>query len=187
MPTVLIIAPDFAPSSLPPATRVRFFVKHLPEFGWEPVVLTVDAKHYEAAVDAENQQLLSPSLEVIRTSAFSARWTRKFGVGDIGMRSLWQHWRAIKHLCRERKIDLIFIPVPPYVPMVLGRLAHLRFGIPYVIDYIEPWVRKASDRQSGGHRIGSLVPLSLSPCETLLTSSGFPKGPLMAWLILTRG
>lgn len=38
MPTALIIAPDFGPSSLPPATRVRFFAKHLPEFGWEPVV-----------------------------------------------------------------------------------------------------------------------------------------------------
>jgi len=56
------------------------------------------------------------------------------------MRSLWQHWRAIKRLCRERKIDLIFVPAPPYVPMILGRLAHARFGIPYVIDYIDPWV-----------------------------------------------
>jgi Glycosyl transferase 4-like domain len=137
---VLIIAPDFAPSSLPPATRVRFFARHLPEFGWEPIVLTVDAKHYEATVDPENEQLLSPSLEVIRTGAFSTRWTRKIGIGDIGMRSLWHHWRAIKRLCRERKIDLIFIPVPPYVPMVLGRLANARFGIPYVIDYIDPWV-----------------------------------------------
>ena len=140
MKRVLIIAPDFAPSSLPPATRVRFFARHLPEFGWEPIILTVDPKHYEATVDPENEQLLSPSLEVIRTSAFGTRWTRKFGVGDIGMRSLWQHWRAIKRICRERKIDLIFIPVPPYLPMVLGRLAHARFGIPYVIDYIDPWV-----------------------------------------------
>jgi 2-polyprenyl-3-methyl-5-hydroxy-6-metoxy-1,4-benzoquinol methylase len=137
---VLIIASDFAPSGLPPATRVRFFATHLPEFGWEPIVLTVDPKQYEATIDPENEQLLSPSLDVIRTGAFSTRWTRKFGVGDIGMRSLWQHWRAIKRLCREREIDLIFIPVPPYVPMILGRLAHARFGIPYVIDYIDPWV-----------------------------------------------
>ena len=140
MKRVLIIAPDFAPSSLPPATRVRFFAKYLLEFGWEPIVLTVDPKHYAGTVDRENERLLSPSLEVIRTGAFSTRWTRKFGIGDIGMRSLWQHWQAIKRLRRERKIDLIFIPVPPYVPMVLGRLAHARFGIPYVVDYIDPWV-----------------------------------------------
>ena len=140
MKRVLIIAPDFTPSSLPPATRVRFFAKHLPEFGWKPIILTVDPKHYEATVDLENEELLSPSLEVIRTGAFSTRWTRKIGVGDIGMRSLWQQWRAIRRSCRERKIDLIFIPAPPYVPMILGRLAHWRFGVPYVIDYIDPWV-----------------------------------------------
>lgn len=140
MRRVLVIASDFAPSSLPPATRVRFFARHLPEFGWEPIVLTVDPRHYEAPVDPENEQLLSASLDVVRTKAFGSRWTRKFGVGDIGMRSLWQHWRAIRRLCREKKIDLIFIPVPPYVPMVLGRLAHARFGVPYVIDYIDPWV-----------------------------------------------
>ncbi len=152
MKRVLIIAPDFAPSSLPPATRVRFFAKHLPEFGWEPIVLAVDPKHYEATVDPENEQLLSRSLEVIRTGAFSARWTRKFGVGDIGMRSLWHHWRAIKRLCGERKIDLIFIPVPPYVPMILGRLAHARFGIPYVIDYIDPWVTEYYWKLPKAHR-----------------------------------
>ncbi len=115
MKRVVIIGADFAPSSLHP-------------------------KHYEATVDPENENLLSPALEVIRTGAFAIRWTRKIGIGDIGMRSLWQHWRAIKRLCRERKIDLILIPVPPYVPMVLGRLAYARFGIPYVIDYIDPWV-----------------------------------------------
>ncbi len=140
MRRVLIIASDFVPSSLPPATRVRFLVKHLPEFGWEPIVLTVDPKHYEASVDAENEDLLAPSLKVVRTGAFSTRWTRKLGVGDIGMRSLWQHWRQLKRICKQQTINLVFIPVPPYVPMVLGRLARMRFGIPYVIDYIDPWV-----------------------------------------------
>jgi hypothetical protein len=137
---VAIIAPDFTPSSLPPATRVRLFARHLREFGWEPVIITTRPEFYEARVDHENESLLPRSLEVIRTSAFSANWTRKIGIGDVGMRSLWHHWRALRRLCRERKVDATFIPVPPYVSMILGRLAHARFGIPYVIDYIDPWV-----------------------------------------------
>jgi hypothetical protein len=45
--------------------------------------------------------------------------------------------------CTERrKSILIFIPVPPSAPMVLGRLAHMQFGIPYVVDYIDPWVNE---------------------------------------------
>ncbi len=140
MKTVLILGSDFSPSSLPPATRIRFFAKHLPKFGWQPLVLTTEPRFYEWPIDPENGGLLAPSLEVIRTKALSTRWTRKVGVGDIGMRTLWYHWQAIKSLCRVRRIDLIFIPVPPSVPMVLGRLAYRKFGIPYVIDYIDPWV-----------------------------------------------
>ena len=140
MKRVAIIAPDFAPSSLPPATRVRFFSRHLPEFGWKPIIITTKPEFYEAPVDFENERLLLPSLEVIRTNAFRTKWTRKIGVGDVGMRGLWHHWRALSRLHKEKRIDLVFIPVPPYVPMMLGRLAHMRFDIPYVVDYIDPWV-----------------------------------------------
>jgi hypothetical protein len=137
---VLIVGPDFAPSSYPPALRIRFFAQHLREFGWEPIVLATDPRYYEWPVDPENERLLPANLEVIRTRALPARLTRKIGVGDLGIRSLWYHWRTLSQLCRQRKVDLIFIPVPPNPTMVLGRFAHTRFGIPYVIDYIDPVV-----------------------------------------------
>jgi glycosyl transferase family 4 len=137
---VAIIGADFVPSSLPPATRIRFFAQHLPDFGWEPIILTTKPEYYDWSIDTENECLLPESLEVIRTEALASSWTHKVGVGDIGMRSLWHHWRALKQLCQQRRIDLVLIPVPPYVPMILGRMAHERFGIPYVIDYIDPWV-----------------------------------------------
>jgi glycosyltransferase involved in cell wall biosynthesis len=140
MKRVVIIGADFAPSSLPPATRIRFFAKHLPEFGWQPTILTIRPEYYESKTDIENQQLLPQSLEVIRTRALSSSFTRRLGIGDLGIRSFAHHWRALWRLHKEEKIDLIFIPVPPSVPMVLGRLANLRFGIPYVVDYIDPWV-----------------------------------------------
>ena len=140
MKRVVIIGADFSPSSLPPATRIRFFAKHLPEFGWQPIILTIQPEYYESATDPENERLLPNSLEVIRTRALPTSLTRKIGIGDIGMRTVLHHWRALSRLHKEKKIDLIFIPVPPNVPMVLGRLANMRFGIPYVVDYIDPWV-----------------------------------------------
>jgi hypothetical protein len=137
---VLIVGADFAPSSYPPALRIRYFAQHLKEFGWEPVILTTDPSYYETAIDEENQNLLPADLEVIRTRAVPAALTRKCGFGDLGLRSLWQHWRAINRICRERRVDLIFVPIPPYPSIVLGRITHARFGIPYVIDYIDPYV-----------------------------------------------
>ena len=140
MKTVLVVGPDFVPSSMPPALRIRFLVRHLPEFGWNPVVLSVDPRYYEHATDPENERLLPDGLEVIRTPAASPAWTRKIGIGDLGLRSLRQHWKAIQKIFAGRKIDLLFVPVPPYPTMVLGRLAYQRFRIPYVVDYIDPWV-----------------------------------------------
>jgi hypothetical protein len=140
MKRVLIVAPDFTPSSLPPATRARFFASHLPEFGWEPTVLTTRADCYGWDVDPENERLLPAGLEVVRTGALPAGLTRMLGIGDIGARSLWHHWRVVARRCRERRVDAMLVSVPPYLPMLLGRLAHWRFGVPYVIDYIDPWV-----------------------------------------------
>jgi hypothetical protein len=137
---VLIVGADFAPSSYPPALRIRYFAQHLKEFGWEPVILTTDARYYETECDEENAKLLPTDLEIIRTRAIPASLTRRFGFGDLGLRSLWHHWRAMKRVCRDRRVDLIFVPIPPYPSIVLGRLAHARFGIPYVIDYIDPYV-----------------------------------------------
>jgi hypothetical protein len=138
--TVLIIAPDFTPSSYPPALRARFFAQHLREFGWDPIVLTTQPENYEWSVDPENQKLLDHSVEVIRTGAWSTKWTRKLGFGDLSLRTLWPHWSALNRICRQRRIDLILISVPPNWTIALGRLAHMRFGIPYILDYNDPIV-----------------------------------------------
>lgn len=140
MRTVAIIAPDFPPSSLPSSIRPRLFATHLAEFGWRPIVITTEPGFYESEVDPDNERLLPEGLDLIRTRAWPARWTRRTGIGDIGIRSLWHQWREIQKLCRANAVDLIFISAPPYVPMILGRLAHMRFGVPYVIDYQDPWI-----------------------------------------------
>lgn len=141
MKRVAIIAPDFSPSSLPPALRVRFFAHYLPEFGWEPVVITTDPKYYDWSVNPESDHLLPEGLKVIRTAALPHRLARKFGFGDVGIRSLRQQWQALKELCRREKVDAVLVPVPPYPSMILARWAYNRFRIPYVIDYIDPWMR----------------------------------------------
>jgi glycosyltransferase involved in cell wall biosynthesis len=144
MRRVAIIGPDFCPSSLPPALRIRFFAQHLPEFGWEPIVITTDPHFYEAPVDEENERLLPPGLRVIRTAAWSAKSSRSFGIGDLGLRTIGYQWNALKRLAEQERIDLLFLPVPPYYPILLGRLAFRRLGLPYVVDFIDPWVSNHS-------------------------------------------
>src|SRR5690349_4167976 len=44
---VLIVAPHFVPSNLASVHRSRLFALHLREFGWEPIIVTVDHRWYE--------------------------------------------------------------------------------------------------------------------------------------------
>jgi hypothetical protein len=140
MKRVAIVGAEFAPSSLPNAQRVRFLASHLEEFGWEPLVVTVHPRHYESKMDPDNEKLLPASLKVLRTSAFSVKWTRKVGFGDVGMRSLYFHWRALSKLCRRKQVDVIFISLLPGISAVLGRLIYAQYGVSYVIDYQDPWL-----------------------------------------------
>lgn len=140
MKRVAIVGADFVPSTLPPALRLRFFVSHLREFGWEPTVIATDPRHYTCPLDSEIDRLLPEGIRVIRTQALPRKLTRLVGLGDLGARSMGYHWRVLRQLCDCGEVDLVLIPVPAFMPMVLGRLAHDRFGIPYVIDYIDPWI-----------------------------------------------
>ncbi len=137
---VLIVAPHFPPSGLPPSHRARQFATHLPQYGWRPTVLTVRPEFYQEALEPELCSLVPPDVDVVRTAAIRPRRAGGWGIGDLGARVLWHHGRTIASLCRERGIDLVYLPCPPNHQLLLGRLVHLRLGLPYVFDYIDPWL-----------------------------------------------
>ena len=182
MKKILIIAPYFPPSNLAAVHRSRLFAQHLPKFGWEPVILTVQAKYFEETVDENLMQLLSPGLRVERTSAFSIGRPRI--IGDIGLRSFFQLLRRAKQLIREEKIDFLYIPIPPFYSAMLGRLLHASTGIPYGIDYIDPWVHRfpGSDKMFSRHWFSTKLARILEPIAVkkarLVTgvASGYYKG-----------
>jgi hypothetical protein len=136
--TVVLVASHFLPSFLPSVHRARLLAYHLPEFGWKPIILTTDPKHYECQLDNELLDLLPEGLEVIRVGAFPTKPIRI--VGDVGLRSLPWYYSAIRKLASERKIDFLHITIPSYMPALLGPRVQRKLGIPYGIDYIDPWV-----------------------------------------------
>lgn len=138
MKQVIIVAPWFPPSNLAAVHRSRYFAMHLPKFGWKVKVLSVNPSYYEEKLDHELEALLPSDLEIIRTKALKTRPLRL--IGDIGIRAFWWHYRALCGLAKQGKVDLIYIPIPPNYSAMLGPLIYRKFGIPYAIDYIDPWV-----------------------------------------------
>ncbi|MFK8184206.1 MAG: hypothetical protein AB8B99_12600 [Phormidesmis sp.] len=140
MKTVLIIAPQFSPSSYPPTHRVRYFTNHLEEFGWFPIVSTVEPDFLEEPPDWQFANIIPDCLKIVRSKALSFKWTRKLGIGDLGIRAFWHQLQSAREICRQQTIDLLFIPGPPWHTFLVGRIIKKELGIPYVMDYIDPWV-----------------------------------------------
>src|SRR5262245_2733745 len=97
MPRVLIVSPQFPPDTTAGAHRVRVLAPHLPAAGWEPTVVTVDPRDYDGRLDAGLSELVPPGLRVVRCRAWSTKWTRRIGVGDLGLRA----FSGLRRLCVE--------------------------------------------------------------------------------------
>jgi len=140
MKKILIISPKFPPSNLAGVHRSRLFAQHLPQYGWLPVILTVDEKYYEEALDHNLTKLLPGNLRIEKVNAFKI--SKPKIIGDIGLRGFFQLYKRAKHIIKTEKIDFLYIPIPSFYVALLGRLLHKSTGISYGIDYIDPWVHK---------------------------------------------
>ena len=140
MPRVLIISPHYPPSNLAAVHRSRLFAQHLPAFGWDPIILTVHEDYYEEELDWNLHQLLPTNQKIEKVRAFNV--TKPRTIGDIGLRAFIQLRKKALELVRREKIDFVYIPIPSFYVALLGPYLHRKTGVPYGIDYIDPWVHQ---------------------------------------------
>lgn len=193
MRKVLLISPHFPPDSTAGTHRVRLLAPHLARYGWEPTVLTCRTDAYEGQLDPVLASFTPSSLRVERAGAIPPRWTRRIGIGDLGLRSLPGLWRAASRLLRAESYDAIFITIFPAYPALLGPWLVRRFGVPLVLDYQDPWVN-AWGTSVGGGRHGRvdfksrasrwlaerLEPLAVRAASAITAVSSLTFSPILA-------
>lgn len=155
--------------------RARLIANFLPELGWHPIVLCVKEEFYEEEPDPDIQKTVAPEVEVIKTEAYPVLkvWGKRV-IGDIGLRAFRQLYQAALTIARNRSIDFIWIPIPSWYPALLGRLLHRKTGIPYGIDYIDPWVfqlapyQKTFSRAWLAHQLATILePLAVKDASLI--------------------
>jgi len=119
--------------------RVRMSLPYFASFGWEAEVVTVDEHYTDMAKDDLLLQCIPAEIAVHKVKAFNKRWTSKFGLGSLALRSLWFYRKKVNQLLRSRKFDLIYFSTTQFPVCVLGAYWKKRFGIPYIIDMQDPW------------------------------------------------
>ena len=145
-----MVSPHFPPDTTAGTHRVRLLAPHLAAYGWQPVVVTVDPARYEGRLDPGLLSLVPPGLRVVRSPAWSPRWTRRVGIGDLGLRAFTGLRRTSEELLARERFDALFITIYPTYPALLGPMLKRRFHVPFVLDYQDPWVGAWGDTVGGG-------------------------------------
>lgn len=138
--SVLIVSPNFPPINAPDHQRVRMALPYFREFGWEPVVLAVAAEFSESSRDDTLMATLPEDVEIHRVRALPAQITRTVGLGNLALRSLPYLRAKGKEILAGRKFDLVFFSTTMFPVMSLGPVWRKRFGVPYVLDFQDPWL-----------------------------------------------
>jgi hypothetical protein len=136
----ILLSPYFPPSSLAGVHRARHLAKHLPKTDWDPIVLCVDERDQEEALDDGLAALVPNNVEIVKARALPAKFTRLAGIGDIGLRAWKNLKRELFGLLEKQAIGAVLITGSPYYPMLLAPEIRKKFRVPVVLDFQDPWV-----------------------------------------------
>lgn len=191
---VLIISPHFPPVNAPDHQRIRMSLPYFQEFGWEPFVLTVHPEFVEAFTDPLLEKMVPSDVKVIRTGAWPVAQTRKVGIGSLALRALTYMMKAGDRLIVEEKIDLVYFSTTVFPVMALGPAWYDHFGVPYVIDFQDPWLsdyynRAGAPKPPGGrikYGISQGVARILEPYTMRKVSHAISVSPAYSQMLLNR-
>jgi len=129
--------------------RVRMSIPYYRENGWEPIVLAIDPAYHGGLREDPLLSTVPADIVIHRCRAFSPKWSRHLGVGNLGLRSWLQLLAAGWRIILRDKVDLVFFSNTQFVTFTLGRIWRRLLGVPYVIDLQDPW---RTDHYQGARR-----------------------------------
>jgi glycosyltransferase involved in cell wall biosynthesis len=145
---VLMVAFHYAPDCTSSGVlRTLKFSKYLPDYGWDPIILTVKPEMY-SKVDPKLLDQVPGSARVIRTRSidckktFSVRgkYPRILSVPDRYV--MWIPFAVAAGLraIREHKIDLLYSTSPVASAHLIAWRLKKRTALPWVADFRDPWI-----------------------------------------------
>jgi glycosyltransferase involved in cell wall biosynthesis len=162
---VLIIAYYTPPLAMGGVQRVTKLAKYLPQFGWQPVILTVKPITYYAYDETLLEDLKeiplfrSESLDparllrlVTKKELPARRRVRKIVTGavrtllPIDSKLPWLPfaYHLGKRIIRSYNPDLIFSTAPPFTSHIIGLLLKKKFKLPLILDFRDPYLAFAA-------------------------------------------
>jgi len=140
MEKILIVAPHFPPSALPPSQRARLLVNHLIKNDITPIIITVKHNKREEISDDWLSQRIPIGIDCYFSPCISQKITRKFYFGDLGLRMLPGLLFSLLKIILWKRPKFILFLVPPWYILTIAPILKKITGIKYGINFIDPWV-----------------------------------------------
>jgi glycosyltransferase involved in cell wall biosynthesis len=145
MSRVLMVALEFPPCHGAGVQRTLSFVRHLPQLGWQPVVLTASTAAYRHVDESATQQW-PQDVEVSRAWALDS--SRHLAIGGRYLsftaspdRYVTWFWPAVirgLRLIRRHQPSVIWSTYPVATSHWIASVLSRRSGLPWVADYRDP-------------------------------------------------
>ena len=103
-------------------------------------MLTVDPRYYENLTEPGLSLLVPEGLRIEQVDAVGPGLSSRFGVSDLSLRAYQPMKRRMGELLARKEVDLVFVSLLPGYAGLLGGWAKRKFGVPFVLDYQDPWV-----------------------------------------------
>lgn len=155
MKKVLMIAHQFPPIGGSGVQRTVKFVKYLPQYGWEGVVFTRNAKKAQLTDDTLLNDIPG-NTRIYRTAAWDfSEWPFPLNLAGKYIRRrilipdgerLWEifSYRKALDIVKDEKIDLIYSTSQPFSTHLLALKLKKAFpDIPWVSDFRDEWTNNA--------------------------------------------
>ena len=140
MRRLLIVSPHFPPINAPDMQRVRQCLPYLAASGWEAEVLAVRPVDVAMPQDPWLAAMLPISVPIHQVAAIPLSITRHFGIGALSWRAQGALGRKGSELLRNGHFDLVFFSTTQFPCMKLGAKWRKTYGVPYIVDWQDPWV-----------------------------------------------
>ncbi|MBN1999212.1 glycosyltransferase family 4 protein [candidate division KSB1 bacterium] len=167
MKKILVLSYYFPPMGMAGTQRVVKFVKYLPEFGWQPTVLTVLPVTYWANDETLQDEI--KNIKVIRTEshdpqrvlhriAGQRKQERSVAPGKVGVlqkinrrvlpyliipdsKILWKRFavKAAGALLRQESFDAVLTTSPPHSVHLIGAAIAKKHSLKWIADFRDAW------------------------------------------------
>lgn len=139
MRRVLVVSPNWPPLSFPDMHRVRMALPYLAGLGWEALILKIDPEEQAGIRDPALEASIPEGTRVWQAGYVPRRWTKWIGLNHVGIRSAGHIARLGSELIRREKPDVVLFSTTMFPLFALGRYWLRKHGIPYILDFQDPW------------------------------------------------